>query len=231
MKTMVCEMCGIVFTRAVKRKYCSKKCSGRVRSANKSAGQVKRHGDLIGKRVNHLTIVSQNEARQLEKPGMRYWNVLCDCGNTTVLSTGQFNRATSCRDRCCRPPRTAEEKKAIRASWVASHKESVRNSQYAWVAANRDKIKERGKITSQYPNRKANKKDYEKQYHRRPQVQERLRKNARMRVEQLSDSVTRNYLGIRKDDVDESVARVLIKLKRLQVQARRLVLNKGKGTE
>lgn len=54
--------------------------------------------NLIGLKFNHLTVLSlvvHNEYKNYKK---RYWECLCDCGNTSIVATGQLttNKTKSC---------------------------------------------------------------------------------------------------------------------------------------
>lgn len=48
--------------------------------------------NLIGKKNGMLTIIDFSHSG---KKGSSYWNVKCDCGNSKIISTGEFNRNRS----------------------------------------------------------------------------------------------------------------------------------------
>lgn len=49
--------------------------------------RMRDYGNMIGKRFGRLTVISQAESRK----GRRYWNCVCDCGNTKVVDTRHLN--------------------------------------------------------------------------------------------------------------------------------------------
>lgn len=58
--------------------------------------------DLTGQRFGKLTVVSRSENN---KNGQRYWNCSCDCGNTSIVYTGNLKRghtkSCGCLSRAC----------------------------------------------------------------------------------------------------------------------------------
>lgn len=47
--------------------------------------------EMVGKKVNRLKVIKFLETRGNGKKKRRYWECLCDCGNTVVASTASIN--------------------------------------------------------------------------------------------------------------------------------------------
>ena len=67
----------------------------------KSKNIQKKHEDFIGKKINHLTVTSEFEMREVgktRKHNRKYIKCICDCGNETWLTLTYINNghAKSC---------------------------------------------------------------------------------------------------------------------------------------
>jgi len=204
--TQTCKCCGQQFKgRNSRSKYCSCSC------ANSST-----YEDLSGKRFNHLLVLSRNPDKS--------WRVKCDCGNTKSMQAQVIKKAKSCTAFCCVPrvdPNVAKRR------WALANKERVRKQHDEFLARNPGVHRVYNKrYVNKHPDRVKAKR---KRYNALPETKEYYRQRSTKERESLSDHyVLTSLLGIRSCDVPPEVLPAIVKLKRTQVQARRLCRQNNK---
>lgn len=79
--------------------------------------------NLVGRRFGRLLVESRNMEKQREyyerhKAQVVFWNCVCDCGNTSVVSSGNLKRGTTKSCGCYKEERSHVQKNTKEIKWI-----------------------------------------------------------------------------------------------------------------
>ena len=167
--------------------------------------------DLTGDRFGHLTVLRQVTG----KAGRgKVWLCKCDCGKKLERTTNhlRFDGQKYCHGLTCPLARMPIEEKKRRAyecnkRYVAAHREHYNKLARGYFERNKEAVRARAR--ERYDPAKAAAKE-------------------QTRIKTMPEEYILKAMGISKKDIPQEVLQTILKVKRVQIQARRLVRNKKK---